>query len=89
MATQSNELKGRITLKHDTETNWLKATGFSPLIGEIIIYDKDSTHDYQRIKIGDGTINVNNLPFINEVITNDEIDAICNATIYNAEEVTY
>lgn len=54
----------RYILKHDTEENWKKASNFSPKNGEPIIYDIDSTHAKQRIKIGDGSTNVNNLPFI-------------------------
>lgn len=54
----------RYILKHDTEENWKKASNFSPKNGEPIIYDIDSTHTKQRIKIGDGSTNVNNLPFI-------------------------
>lgn len=53
----------RIVHKHDTEANWLKATSFTPKQGEIIIYDVDASYSYERIKIGDGTRNVNDLPF--------------------------
>lgn len=56
-------IKSRIIHKHDTEANWILATGFSPKQGEVIVYDIDDTHDYERIKIGDGTTNVNDLPF--------------------------
>lgn len=72
-------LKTRILLKHDSEENWLKATGFIPLAGEMIIYDADETHDYERIKIGNGIDNVNSLVFVNEEITESKIDEICNA----------
>ena len=68
---------GRIVHKHDTEANWKKATNFTPIAGEIIIYEKDANYDYDRVKIGDGTSNVNALPFINDAITNDIIDSIC------------
>lgn len=44
----------RIILKHDIEANWNKAAGFTPRKGEIVIYDADETHAYNRIKIGDG-----------------------------------
>lgn len=54
----------RMSQKHDIEANWLKATNFVPLMGEIIIYDKDETHPYPRFKIGDGINNVNVLPFV-------------------------
>lgn len=67
-------IKSRIQLKHDTEANWIKATNFIPLAGEIIIYDKDDNHDQVRIKVGDGIMQadgtvtgtkVNELSFIN------------------------
>lgn len=60
----------RYQLKSDTETNWNKAgpkngsNGFIPLNGELIIYQADKTHPFSRIKIGDGSTNVVNLPFI-------------------------
>lgn len=57
-------LKARIVHKHDTEANWLKATNFIPKQGEIIIYDIDDTHNYERMKIGDGKTVVSSLPFI-------------------------
>lgn len=53
----------RIVNKHETETNWQKSS-FVPKQGELIVYDIDSTHSYERIKIGDGKTNVNALPFI-------------------------
>lgn len=56
-------IKSRIVHKHDTESNWSKATTFIPKQGEIIIYDIDSNHSYERFKIGDGITKVNNLPF--------------------------
>ena len=71
----NNKLNARVTLKHDIESNWLKATNFIPLEGEIIIYCKEEEGDtlpegrtnlikYDRIKIGDGITNVNDLPFL-------------------------
>ena len=56
-------MKTRIIHKHDTEENWNKATNFIPRQGEIIVYDVDATHTYERFKIGDGVTNVNSLPF--------------------------
>lgn len=56
-------IKSRIVHKHDTESNWSKAITFIPKQGEIIIYDIDSNHSYERFKIGDGITKVNNLPF--------------------------
>ena len=57
------KLRTRMVQKHDTEENWLKASGFIPKQVEIIIYDEDSNCPYERIKIGDGINNVNILPF--------------------------
>lgn len=82
-------IKSRIVHKHDVELNWNKATNFIPKQGEIIVYDIDSNHSYERIKIGDGTTNVINLPFVISTLTNDEIDAICGSTIQSASEVTF
>ena len=59
-------LNGRIVLKHDTAENWSKATSFVPKQGEVIIYDRDSTYNYERVKVGDGITNVNALPFVDD-----------------------
>lgn len=42
----------------------MKATNFTPLASEIIVYDPDENYDYPRIKIGDGKTNINSLPFV-------------------------
>jgi hypothetical protein len=57
-------LKSRIVHKHDSAENWSKATNFVPKQGEFIVYDKDSSYNYERLKIGDGVQNVNDLPFV-------------------------
>jgi hypothetical protein len=63
----------------------LEAKNFSPLKGEIIVYDAEGENGVARIKVGDGTTNVNDLPFIGSMddlnlITVEDIDAICNGT---------
>ncbi len=63
MATEKN-INARVILKHDTEANWLKATTFVPKAGELIVYDPDTTYNYTRIKIGDGSTKVSALPFL-------------------------
>lgn len=66
-------LKSRIVNKHDVESNWLLATNFTPMKGELIIYDPDETHPMARCKIGDGKTNINNLSFIvNPVLPDKE-----------------
>ena len=57
------EIKTRVINKHDTAANWNNASTFIPKKGELIVYDVDSTHDYERFKIGDGETNVVELPF--------------------------
>jgi hypothetical protein len=61
-------IKSRIIHKHDVAENWSKALAFTPQQGEIIIYDKDATYNYERFKIGDGVTNVNDLPFAYEYV---------------------
>jgi hypothetical protein len=79
-------LNTRIVHKHSVESDWLKATNFIPMAGEIIVYDVDSTHSYERIKIGDGITNVNALPFVGDTLratlvgqigeVDDKVDAV-------------
>lgn len=57
----------RIINKHDTAANWGKATNFIPKKGELIVYDADTANTQPRLKIGDGTTTVINLPFITDI----------------------
>ena len=56
----------RMKCKHDIKANWALAVNFSPMAGEIIIYDPDEENPVARMKVGDGTTNVNDLPFLTE-----------------------
>ena len=60
----NNTIKTRIQLKNDTEAHWDLATNFVPREGEAILYSADGTHPFSRLKIGDGSTTVTNLPFI-------------------------
>ena len=60
MADQT--IKTIIQQRHDTEANW-NTSVYKPLAGEIIIYDVDNTHTYERLKIGDGVNYPKDLPF--------------------------
>lgn len=62
MSNEKN-INSRIIHKHDIEANWIKATGFIPKTGELIIYDPDENFAYARFKVGDGVTNINDLPF--------------------------
>lgn len=74
MANNNNERLVRISNKHDFEVNWIYHNDFTPLDGEIIIYDaEDETSplpagrtfpiNYPRIKVGDGNTKIDELPF--------------------------
>lgn len=88
MATNTNTLKTRVQLKCDTETNWNKAgpkegsAGFVPLLGELIVYTADNAHPFSRLKVGDGSTNVVNLPFI-------DAGTIDGDTLPESQVVTY
>ena len=91
MATEKN-ISSRIINKHDIEANWDKAINFIPKAGEIIVYDRDETYDYERIKIGDGETAVVNLPFAivqPDWNQNDEtaLDYVKNRPFYTGESV--
>ena len=65
---ENRTIKTRIVQKHAVESDWLKAVNFIPKQGELIIYDIDNDYNYERIKIGDGTTLVSNLPFLTNQI---------------------
>lgn len=56
-------MKSRHVQKHATESEWLKANIFIPKQAEIIVYDVDENHPYERFKIGDGVTLLADLPF--------------------------
>lgn len=64
---EPKKIKTRIINKHATAAVW-EATQdkFTPLEGELIVYDKDNTYSAPRLKIGTGSKNVNELNFISE-----------------------
>ena len=76
-------IKTRIIHKHDTEENWNKATNFIPKQGEIIVYDIDLSHSYERIKIGDGMTNVISLPYVSETVVDAELSATSENPVQN------
>lgn len=54
----------RIISTHDIEANWQTIKTFIPERGEIIIFDSDENVNYSRIKVGDGSTSIMNLPFV-------------------------
>lgn len=83
MATANNTINTRIQLKHDTEANWL-AHPIIPLVGEVIIYTPDITHSYSRLKVGDGSTNTTNLPFIDSGTLNGTEVELVKAANFNS-----
>lgn len=79
-------LKTRTIQKHDTADNWSKSS-FVPERGELIVYDRDNTCSYARLKIGDGVTLVNELPFVNMSI--EDIDALIDEKLGVIENGTY
>ena len=84
MAT--NTIKTRIQLKNDTEAHWDLAVNFVPKEGEVIIYSADDTHPFSRLKVGNGSTTVNNLPFIEWQARLDYIPNRGNILIYTDKE---
>lgn len=92
MAEPKN-IKTRIINKHATAAVWDTKTSFVPLQAELIIYDKDSTYNYERYKIGDGSTPVTQLPFVinphTHEFTGKESKATASYTPVGAVKVTY
>lgn len=78
----------RVIHKHDIESNWAKSS-FVPLKGELVIFDTDESHLYERIKVGDGIQTVNALPFVNDAVRTELLAQISttNTTISNVSEL--
>lgn len=92
MATEKT-LKTRVKMKHGKESEWALATKFTPLIGEIIVYDVDNNHTSPRFKVGDGLTNVNNLKFVNQdelakiTTLGDDLLAVKNGYVPNTRTI--
>ena len=68
---EPKKISTRIINKHATAAVW-NNTNFTPLQGEIVVYDPgydstdEKTYSYERMKIGDGSHTIQELPFITE-----------------------
>ena len=80
------EILTRIQHKYDTQTNWEKATGFTPKKGELIIYS-----DIKKFKVGDGNSKLSALQFYDidlssyatkAYVDQAEVDALAAAKTY-------
>lgn len=57
-----NTIKTRILNKIDTSNKWNEQKNFKPLKGEFVIYQDEENSP--KVKVGDGTTPINELPFI-------------------------
>ena len=67
-----NAINTRVLLKNDTEQNWSTQTNFIPKKGELIIYNPDTNNSALRIKVGDGVTTITDLPFLLNVVAEDQ-----------------
>lgn len=56
-------MRARISQLHKTEAAWNLLLDFVPMRGEFVVFDPDDLHDCARLKIGDGTTKLRDLPF--------------------------
>ena len=80
------KVSSRIIHKHDTAANWelaAKNSNFTPMQGELIVYDIDDTCSFERFKIGDGKTLVTNLPFYFEDQWNEIESKLLDVTVDN------
>ena len=88
------KLSTRIINKHATAAVW-NDTNFVPLQGEIVIYDpgydsKDGkTYKRERMKIGDGSHSIQELPFVNELEADVTTETKTTTVVTNVGTPTY
>jgi hypothetical protein len=56
-------MTARISFLYKTEEEWKKQVDFAPDAGELVCYAPDRAYDYVRVKIGDGSTKLRDLPF--------------------------
>lgn len=82
-SSPTKKLKTRVQNKHDASANWAKATSFVPLAGEMIVYD-----DLNKVKMGDGSTTVVNLPFFINKSFDDGVLAYGDVSVYNKNDAS-
>ena len=80
-------IQTRVQNKHDIEANWLLATNFVPLAGEIIIYDVDNEHPKIRVKVGNGVNLLKDLPWALDEATLEKLIDDTNTKIENLTSI--
>lgn len=72
-------MRARISQLHRTESEWNLLTNFVPMKGEVIVFDPDEQCPYARLKVGDGTTKLQELPFFIESAINNIVSKHYNA----------
>lgn len=77
-------MKARISQLHRTEADWDRLDSFVPSPGEFIVFDPDKTHNYARLKVGDGVTKLKDLPFfidsaIDNHVAKNRLDEVIDA----------
>jgi hypothetical protein len=68
MSTKEKRIVSRSIQKHDLEVNWIKATGFIPYKGELIIYDIEVDKDGNTLELPTDEIYGRTTPYTYERI---------------------
>ena len=81
-------MKARVSQLCKTEAEWTNLPDFVPLKGETIIFSPDKQYNYARLKVGDGSTKLKDLPFFIDSAINDSINNHLNNIIVDAGRVT-
>ena len=73
MGQKEKQARGKFLAKHETEENWNKSS-YVPAQGEHVVYDPDPNNPIPRVKYGNGTNIVKDLPFVIESGLKEESD---------------
>jgi hypothetical protein len=81
------DMKARVSNLIKSEAEWSKLN-FTPFPGEIIVYAPNDSTGCARIKIGDGTHSIQELPFVVEHIAGLAIDNYKRQENFDAGRIT-
>ena len=90
------EMKARISQLHKTASEWKSYSEkrlsagdpFIPSKGELIVYDPDESFNYPRVKVGDGELTLDLLPFFVEPVIKSALSELSRSEIIDAGCIT-
>ena len=74
-------MKARVSQLYKTEAEWSGLPDFVPFKGEFVIFSPDKQHSYARLKIGDGSTPLKNLPFFIDFAIDDFVAGHCDKIV--------